>query len=97
VRLDSNDYSVHPAVIGRRVEIVADLHRVRALCEGRPVADHARTWARHQTITDPEHLAAARALRRERLELVRIRLPLTQAGQGLELASISGEWSIDRS
>jgi hypothetical protein len=25
VRLDSNDYSVHPSVIGRRVEIVAGL------------------------------------------------------------------------
>jgi hypothetical protein len=24
------------------------------------VADHDRVWARHQTITDPEHLAAAR-------------------------------------
>ena len=25
VRLDGNDYSVHPAVIGRRIEVVADL------------------------------------------------------------------------
>ena len=25
VRLDSNDYSVHPAVIGRRIEVIADL------------------------------------------------------------------------
>ena len=34
VRLDSNDYSVHPAVIGRRVEVVADLARVRVLVRG---------------------------------------------------------------
>ena len=34
VRLDSNDYSVHPAVIGRRIEVTADLARVRVLCEG---------------------------------------------------------------
>jgi transposase len=34
VRLDGNDYSVHPAVIGRRVEVVADLERVRAYCDG---------------------------------------------------------------
>ena len=71
VRLDGNDYSVHPAMIGRRVEVVADLDRVRAFCEGRVVADHQRVWAKHQTITDPEHLVAARALRRDRLELVR--------------------------
>jgi transposase len=72
VRLDSNDYSVHPAVIGRRVEVVADLHRVRVLCDGRPVADHPRLWARHQTVSDPEHVAAAKTLRRDRLELVRL-------------------------
>ena len=71
IRLDGNDYSVHPAVIGRRVELVADLSRVRVFCEGGLVADHDRPWARHQTITDPEHLAAAKALRRERIGLVR--------------------------
>jgi hypothetical protein len=70
IRLDSNDYSIHPAVIGRRVEVVADLHRVRAFCEGRLVADHERIWGWHQTISDPEHVAAARALRRDRLGVI---------------------------
>ena len=70
MRLDCNDYSVHPSVIGRRVEIIADLHRVRVFSDGRLVADHDRVWAKHQTIHDPEHLAAARAMRRERLEVV---------------------------
>lgn len=71
VRLDSNDYSVHPSVIGRRIEITADLHRVGVLCDGRIVADHERVWAKHQTVHDPEHLAAATTLRRQRLEVVR--------------------------
>jgi transposase len=71
VRLDSNDYSVHPAVVGRRVEIHADLERVRVTCEGKTVADHARAWAKHQTISDFEHLVAAKLLRRGRLDLVR--------------------------
>jgi transposase len=71
IRLDSNDYSVHPGVIGRRVEVVADLKRVRVFCDGRTVADHERVWAKHQTISDPEHVAAARLLRRERSGLVR--------------------------
>jgi len=66
IRLDSNDYSVHPAVIGRHIEVTADLGRVRVLCDGRIVADHERVWARHQTITDPAHLAAATALRHYR-------------------------------
>ena len=71
VRLDSNDYSVHPGVIGRRIETVADLARVQVLCEGRQVADHERLWAKHQTISAPEHVAAARALRCERVGLLR--------------------------
>jgi transposase len=66
VRLDGNDYSVDPAVIGRRVEITADLARVTVACDGRVVASHERCWARHQTITDPVHLAAAKALRTAR-------------------------------
>jgi transposase len=71
VRLDGNDYSVHPGVIGRRVEVVADLARVRVLCEGRVVADHERVWARHQTISADEHVIAARALRAARVGLLR--------------------------
>ena len=66
VRLDGNDYSVDPVVIGRRVEVSADLARVRVACDGRVVADHERCWARHQTLTDPAHLAAAKALRSAR-------------------------------
>jgi transposase len=64
VRVDSNDYSVHPSVIGRRVEIHADLDSVSVTCAGRAVAEHERCWARHQSITDPEHRAAAEVLRR---------------------------------
>jgi transposase len=66
VRLDSNDYSVHPAAVGRRVEVAADLNRVRVSCDGRLVADHERCWARHQTLSDPAHLVAAARLRRDR-------------------------------
>jgi transposase len=71
IRLDSNDYSVHPAVIGRRIEVVADLDRVRVLSGGQLAADHERAWSWHQTITDPEHHAAAQALRRQRARVLR--------------------------
>jgi transposase len=71
VRLDSNDYSVHPGVIGRRIEVTADLARVRVLCEGQVVADHQRSWAWHQSISDPAHVAAARAMRRNRVTALR--------------------------
>ena len=71
VRLDSNDYSVHPAVIGRRIEVMAGLDRVQVFCDGKTVADHERVWAWHQTITDPEHVTAAKLLRHERIGVLR--------------------------
>jgi transposase len=76
VRLDANDYSVHPGVIGRRIEVIADLDRVRVLCDGKTVADHERAWAWHQTIADPDHLEAAKVLRRTRIGALR---PVRQA------------------
>jgi len=42
VRVASDDYSVHPSVIGRMVTVTADLQRVGVRVEGRQVADHAR-------------------------------------------------------
>jgi transposase len=66
VRLDSNDYSVHPAAVGRRVEVIADLDLVRVSCAGQVVADHQRCWADHQTITDPGHAQAAAVMRQAR-------------------------------
>lgn len=71
IRLDSNDYSVHPAVIGRRIEVVADLDRLKVFCDGKTVADHERVWAWHQTITDPEHREAANMLRHNRIGALR--------------------------
>lgn len=78
MRLDGNDYSVHPTVIGRRVEVLADLQRVRVLCDGRVVADHDRIWAKHQTISADEHVTAAQALRAARVGLLR---PAPPAGE----------------
>ncbi len=66
VRLDSNDYSVHPAAVGRRVEVRADLGQVVISAAGAELARHRRCWADHQTITDPAHAAAAADLRNAR-------------------------------
>lgn len=70
VRIASNDYSVHPSVIGRLVEVVADPEQVTVTCGGRLVARHDRCWATHQTITDPAHARAAAVLRRTRIQAV---------------------------
>lgn len=65
VRLDTNDYSIDPAVIGRMVDVTADLDRVRVRADGRIVADHERVWTRGSVVTDPVHVEAARTLRRD--------------------------------
>lgn len=65
VRIDSNDYSVDPTAIGRQVTVTADLQRVQVRLGGRLVADHARVWARHMTVTDPAHVVIAKQLREE--------------------------------
>lgn len=64
VRLDTSDYSVDPNVIGRLVDVTADLDRVKVRADGRLVADHPRMWARGLTLTDPVHVEIAAVLRR---------------------------------
>lgn len=63
VRLDGNDYSVDPRVIGRLVDVTATLTRVIVICQGQVVADHERCWANHAVVTDPAHVETARGLR----------------------------------
>ncbi|NYI40417.1 Mu transposase domain-containing protein [Demequina lutea] len=65
VRLDASDYSVDPNAIGRIVDVIADLDRVKVRLAGRIVADHARVWARGSTVTDPAHVEMARRLRQQ--------------------------------
>jgi hypothetical protein len=65
VRLDSSDYSVDPALIGRFVDVTGDLASVEVHHEGRLVAAHDRVWARGITVTDPAHVVAAKVLREQ--------------------------------
>lgn len=69
VRVDGNDYSVHPSAIGQRVHVEVDLAAVRVTCAGNVVAEHARSWARHQTFTAADHADAAVLLRRARFNV----------------------------
>jgi transposase len=93
VRMDSNDYSVHPAAIGRRIEVTADLARVRVFCDGQAGADHQRLWAWHQSITDPAHRAAGQALRHQRAAM--LRRPAEPQVQIRALADYDAAFGID--
>ncbi len=65
VRIDTCDYSLNPDLVGRRVEIrVAEREVVAvALDSGELACRHARSFARHRTITQLEH---ARTLKQRR-------------------------------
>ena len=65
VRVDTNDYSVNPRFVGRRVSVRVDLDSVVVTCEDTEVANHRRCLARHQSILAPDHARALRAMRAE--------------------------------
>ncbi len=65
VRFDSNDYSLDPRLVGRRVELRVSQREILAAClgTGELACRHARSFARHRTITALEHARALRELR----------------------------------
>jgi transposase len=75
IRVDTNDYSLDPALVGRRVEIRVDQHHVLAgvLDTGEVAGRHARVFAKHRTITALEHARALKAGRRSEEAVVEVR------------------------
>ena len=65
VRVFTNDYSVDPSMIGRLVDVTADLNTVTVSHDGLVIASHERVWARQLTITDPNHVIKAAVLRKQ--------------------------------
>ena len=84
VRVGTCDYSVHPKVIGRMVHISATPDEVVVTCGNEVVARHVRSWAKHRTITDPEHDAA-----RDLMRAIRLRVPTTPLGDEVEVRDLS--------
>jgi transposase len=65
VRVDSNDYSLDPRLVGRRVELKVSQREIIAVAldTGELACRHARSFARHRTITALAHARALRELR----------------------------------
>ena len=65
VRVDTCDYSLDPRLVGRRVEVRVGQAEITALAldTGELAARHRRSFARHRTISDLEHLRLLRARR----------------------------------
>jgi hypothetical protein len=66
LRFDTNDYSLDPSLVGRRVEVRIDQRSVTAVAldTGEIACRHARVFARHRTITALEHARALKSARR---------------------------------
>jgi transposase len=66
LRVDTNDYSLDPGLVGRRVEVCVDQRQVRAVAldTGELACRHERRFARHLTVTALEHARALKARRR---------------------------------
>jgi transposase len=65
IRIDTNDYSVNPRFVGRRVEVRVSLDAVLVTCDGTVVAEHGRCLAKHQVILHPDHARTLRLMRAE--------------------------------
>jgi transposase len=80
VRVDTCDYSLDPRLVGRRVEVRVTQREVlaAALDTGQVAARHRRSFARHRTVTDLEHLRLLRAGRQRPGEVEVERRPLAR-------------------
>lgn len=65
VRVDTNDYSVNPRFVGRRVDVTVSLDHVVVMCETTEVARHRRCLAKHQTLLAGDHARILRQIRAE--------------------------------
>jgi hypothetical protein len=65
VRVDTNDYSLDPRLVGRRVELRVSQRQVLAVAldTGELACRHERCFASHRTLTALEHARALRTLR----------------------------------
>jgi transposase len=58
LRFDLNDYTIPHTHLGRSLEILATLDRVRIVEVHQTIADHPRSFDRGQQIEDPTHIQA---------------------------------------
>lgn len=67
VRFDTNDYSLDPNLVGRRVEVRASQREIIAVAldTGELACRHERVFAKNRTVTALEHARALRARRRQ--------------------------------
>jgi len=79
VRFDTNDYSLDPNLVGRRVEVRVSQREIIAVAldTGELACRHERCFAKNRTITALEHARTLRERRGQKDEIVVERRPLS--------------------
>ena len=97
VRVHSNDYSVTPGLIGRLVDVTADLEQIHVSHNGVTVTSHDRAWARQLTVTNPDHVAQAAVLRAQFQTLHRNQRPQARVAfvETVDLSHYDDVFAVD--
>ena len=79
LRFDTNDYSLEPNLVGRRVEVRVSQREITAhvLDTVELACKHERSFAKHRTITALEHARSLKERRGERAEVLVQERPLS--------------------
>ena len=85
LRVDRNDYSLDPRLVGRRVDVRVSQREVTAVAldTGEAACRHRRVFAGGQEFTDPEHQAALEQLRHGRYA------PRRPAGEDVQVRDLA--------
>jgi hypothetical protein len=94
VRFDLNDYSIPPEAVGRQLTLAASDTSVRILDGSVEIAQHVRTYDRHQLILDPSHQEAVLKIKRKAFHSIpsgRLEIVVPESKALLDLAFAQGE------
>jgi len=94
VRFDLNDYSIPPEAVGRQLTLVASDRTVRILEGSCEIAQHARSYDRHQLVLHPAHQDAVLAIKRKAFHATpggRLEQAVPETKTLLDLAFAKGE------
>jgi hypothetical protein len=94
VRFDLNDYSIPPEAVGRQLTLAASDTSVRILDGSVEIAQHLRSYDRHQLVLDPAHQEAVLKIKRKAFHSTpggRLEIAVPESKTLLDLAFAQGE------
>jgi transposase len=94
LRFDGNDYSIPPQAVGRPLTLAASPHLVRIFDGTTQIAQHRRTYDRHEQVSNPAHIEALVAEKKKAIAstaATRLQQTVPNIGPFLQAAFQRGE------